>query len=96
MEYEDLYKGMVVRIIEWDYRPDHWSTDMDEWQGEVVTIDSLYEDGEVYIAEDEHAWQWFAEDFEFYHPIPADNPNRLYTVHKHNKWMEKIRLGAKK
>jgi len=96
MDVDEIYPGQIVRIIEWEYRPEHWSEDMDGWQGEVVTIGKIYDDEEIYIEDDSREWQWYPEDFEPYHMIPADNPNMRYKVHKHEARMRELRGVLKK
>jgi hypothetical protein len=98
MELEDLTVGMEVRIISWDYRPDHWAEDgeMDEWRGEVVTIAEVYEDSaEIFIEEDECHWQWYPEDFEPYVTVSKDDPNFLYQQNKRNRRIDEIRKALR-
>lgn len=94
MNIDELYAGLKVRIIWWDnYRPDHWATDgaMDEWRGALVTIASVYHEGEeIYIEEDEGAWQWFPEDFD---PVPVltpEDPNTLFKKAKHKAKLHRL------
>lgn len=100
MRIDDLHPGLQVYIIEWfDERPEHWSEegDMDEWQGQVVTISEVYEDSEeIFIEDDEHCWQWHPWDFEPYCNLSQDDPNIRYRLHKHETRMAKLRAGLKR
>ncbi len=93
MDIDDLEIGMIVKIIVWeDHRPEHWSGDMDEWQGAVVTISDYEHKSEyVFIEEDEGEWQWFPWDFESCHVLSENNPNRLYKSHKEQAFFAKLR-----
>jgi hypothetical protein len=105
MDFEDLYPGMKVRIIDWlsedGCRPDHWQEEgeMDEWCNEIVTIYELISENEhVYIEEDGGDWQWYPEDFEHVHRLPKDDPNVQFPIHQHHKRMEEVnrRIDAAK
>lgn len=92
MRVEDLYPGLTVRIIDFSdnggHRPDHWSDegDMDDWQGEVVTIHSVEEESEyVSIEEDDGDWQWYPWDFEPHTNLSVNDPNVRYRLNKRMK-----------
>lgn len=94
MLFEDLHTNMVVRIINYEEdgndRPDHWESDMDEWQGAVVTIAYLEKDERVFIDEDEGEWQWYPWDFEFYDNLDFNDPNLTFKRHKKDLIMKEI------
>jgi hypothetical protein len=93
MRFKDLEVGMPVVVIEHGGdpdRPEHWSTDMDEWQGAVVTI-SDFDSDYVYIKEDEGAWSWYPDDFDPYCGLKSDNPNMQYKRRKQDRRMEDMR-----
>jgi len=94
MRFKDLEVGMTVVVIDFgdsDYdRPEHWSPEMDEWQGAVVSIAS-FDSEYVYIAEDEGAWSWYSDDFNPYCNLKLDNPNILYRNHKRDRAIDKMR-----
>jgi hypothetical protein len=97
MEPDDIYSGMIVRVIVWDYRPDHWEEEgrMDDWQGAVVTVADFISDvEEVYIEDDEGEWIWYPSDFEIYHTLPQTDPNILYKKVKHQAWIDELRRKA--
>ena len=94
MNFDEIKCGMIVRVIDFggvnEYRPEHWSPDMDEWQGSAVTIADY--DGEyVYIEDDESKWSWNAEDFEPYCTLDHNDPNLVYKRHRHDVFMRKVR-----
>ena len=98
MNIDDLSIGDRVRIITWDYRPDHWCEEgrMDDWRGAVVTIVDLARDiEEVYIDDDDGDWIWYPHDFEPYHQLPNSNPNIVYRRHKHNRMMHDLIANKK-
>jgi hypothetical protein len=89
MRTEDLYPGLTVRIIDFNsnvmHRPDHWAEEgeMDEWQGEIVTIRSVDQESEyVIIEEDDGSWQWYPWDFDPYVNLGKDDPNVQYKQQK--------------
>lgn len=105
MNLDELYPGLQVRIIDWDYdhdgRPDHWSPegDMDDYRGAVVTIGEIDEDeGYIYLHgdDDDYGWQWYDYDFVPYHAIPEDNPNVVYRRYRHEKKIAALRNDMKK
>lgn len=88
MNITDLYVGMIVRIIEWSEgnsdedgynRPDHWTPEMDVWQGEIVTISGVETENEyVYTENDGGQWSWYPWDFEYHCDLTDHNPNMVY------------------
>jgi len=83
VDINDFEAGMTVRIIVWADRPEHWAEEMDDWQGEIVTIsDYSLNSEDVFIEEDEGEWQWAPWDFEPLHTLEKNNPNVLYKNHK--------------
>jgi len=100
VNFEDLKVGMEVEIVIRDYRPEHWSEDMDKWQGEVVTIvdfDRSLSEGydSVFIEEDEGAWEWASSDFEPYIVLLPSDPNIAYKVYKNDRLFMEMRKKYK-
>lgn len=97
MDIDELHVGQQVRVIIWENsRPEHWSEEMDEWQGMIVTVSDLDHPSEyVYIDDDDGQWTWHPWDFEDYHRIPKNNPNMVYRRYKHDEMMRKLRLGIR-
>jgi len=99
LDISELEVGMEVRIICWDHKPEHWSMDMAEWQGEVVTISDCEGDDNdtyVYIEEDEGEWTWQTWDFEPYSRLSRNNPNILYLNRKNHKFFNEMREKYKR
>ena len=86
MDIDDLYKDMIVKVIVYDdFRPEHWSP-------EVVTISGVNHDTEeIYIYEDDGAWQWFPWDFEPYHMLKRDDPNSIFKRFQREEMMKRLR-----
>jgi len=94
MHYDDLQIGIKVKIIDFGgddaSRPEHWSSDMDEWQGAIVTI-ADFDNEYVYIKDDGGEWSWHWFDFELYCDLKPDNPNIIYRKHKSEKIVFNLR-----
>jgi len=94
MRFKDMQVDMLAVIIDFggedSERPEHWSQEMDDWQGHTVTIASIDSDY-VYIEEDEGAWSWTPSDFDPYCNLKFDNPNIQYRRHKQDQRMEEMR-----
>jgi len=98
MNYNEIKCGLQVRIIDFngvhEERPEHWSTNMDEWQGVLVTIADY--DGEyVYIEDDEGKWSWTPEDFENRYSLDHNDPNLVYKRHRSEIFVQRIRAEWK-
>ena len=95
MNIREFELGMEVKIICWGERPEHWSSEMDHWQGKIVTISNwdngLDNDTFVYIEEDGGEWTWQTWDFELYNNLSKNNPNVLYRHHKNAEFFAKMR-----
>jgi hypothetical protein len=94
MRFKDLEVGMLVVIIDFggsDFdRPEHWSAEMDDWQGHTVTI-ADFDDEFVYIREDKGAWSWYPDDFDIHCNLKYNNPNISYRRHKSDRRFKKMR-----
>ena len=94
MNFEDLHVGMQVRIIDFEddsnERPEHWDSEMDVWQSEVVTINYLEKGERVYLEEDEGEWQWYPWDFISYCDLNFNDPNLVFKRHQKALFMKEI------
>ncbi len=103
MRLHELYNGLKVRIIIWEEDhhdpPGHWADNggMDEWQGEVVTIDYVgeSESDHVNIIEDHGKWSWQSWDFEPCDSLSADDPNARYKKYKSDRSIEEVKKMLK-
>jgi len=94
MNFSEMKCGLQVRVIDFgnihEDRPEHWSPDMDEWQGVPVTISDC--DGDyVYIEDDEGAWSWVPSDFESCCSLDRNNPNLVYKRRRNESFVKRIR-----
>ena len=95
MELSDIFPGQRVRVFDWISEefdpPEHWSTEMEDWIGCIVTIDKIHDDGGIFIKEDHNEWMWDPTDFEFYDNLPRNNPNTRFAKAKKKERMHEVR-----